>query len=393
VKVVPPLRTDRLYLTLAASGSTAAGDTSAGQPARLPIGLSRVTVLGLTNLQPATAPGSARFRLNCGSGPQVSVDGHAYQTSVSGTLDDLIRIQPVHLQLCAPNSTLALPAGPHRLTAASSADFTVTDVTLNSGSAGAASISALASGAPARQLRVVTWNSDARELRIGSGPASYVEIHENFSPGWTAVLNGRPLRAATLDGWQQAFVVPAGDGGTITLTFAPASLYHDAIIGSGVLLLVVIALAVGIRWPRRRRSRATGAAQQTGAGPPDTGHADTVRHHHAAPPRHLISPARRGGFRQLLPLAPLAAVMVVVGGPLAAAVPVLAVIDIWLPRWRPLIAFGAMLAAGITAAGAANPTILGSGPFSGPAQVFALIALAAALLPTASRNDHQERTL
>ncbi len=73
--------------------------------------------------------------------------------------------------------------------------------------------------------------------------------------------------------------------------------------------------------------------------------------------------------------------LVVAGGPIAAAVPVLALIDIWLPRWRQFIAFGAMFAAGVVTASASNPTVVGSGPFSGPAQILALIALAAALLP------------
>lgn len=47
----------------------------------------------------------------------------------------------------------------------------------------------------------------------------------------------------------------------------------------------------------------------------------------------------------------------------------------------PAVALFAMLAAGLTAASAHTPTVPGSGPFSATAQVFALVALAAALLP------------
>ena len=219
----------------------------------------------------------------------------------------------------------------------------------------------------------MTWNSDARELRIGSGPASYVEIHENFNPGWTAELNGRPLQPATLDGWQQAFIVPAGRGGTITLRFRPASLYHAVLIGSGILLLILAGVALGVRRPRRRRP-STAEAGQPYSGPADTSHEQS----RSLTRLHISS---RPLFRKLLTLAPLTAVLVVAGGPIAAAVPVLAVIDIWLPRWRQFIAFGAMFAAGVVAATASNPTVMGSGPFSGPAQIFALLALAAALLP------------
>ncbi len=66
-----------------------------------------------------------------------------------------------------------------------------------------------------------------------------------FNPGWTAELNAHPLRPVTLDGWQQAFVAPAGRGGTITLRFQPASVYHAAIIASGILLLVLAGIALG----------------------------------------------------------------------------------------------------------------------------------------------------
>jgi uncharacterized protein YbaR (Trm112 family) len=90
---------------------------------------------------------------------------------------------------------------------------------------------------------------------------------------------------------------------------------------------------------------------------------------------------------------PLAAVLVVAGGPIAVAVPVLAIIDNWRPRWRPGIACAAMLAAGVTAAVARNPTTLGTGPFSGTAQVFALLALAAALMPVVGSGAGLRRTL
>ena len=80
-------------------------------------------------------------------------------------------------------------------------------------------------------------------------------------------------------------------------------------------------------------------------------------------------------------LMPLTAVLAAAGGPVAVAVPILAITDKWRPNWRPWIAFGAMLAAGVTVVSARNHAILGSGPFSLPAQLFALIALTAALMP------------
>ena len=81
-------------------------------------------------------------------------------------------------------------------------------------------------------------------------------MHGNFNPGWGAALNGHALTPVRLDGWQQGFIVPAGPGGTITLTFRPAATYHLALIVS--LLAAAILLAIA-------------AWSFTGAAPPGTG--------------------------------------------------------------------------------------------------------------------------
>jgi hypothetical protein len=87
----------------------------------------------------------------------------------------------------------------------------------------------------------------------------------------------------------------------------------------------------------------------------------------------------------------LAAVMFVAGGALAVAVPVLTIIDRRRARWRPAIAAGGILAAGVVAATARTPTLLGDGPFSAVAQACALVALAAALLPAIARQPAKSR--
>jgi hypothetical protein len=63
------------------------------------------------------------------------------------------------------------------------------------------------------------------------------------------------------------------------------------------------------------------------------------------------------------------------------AVPVLAHIGYWRPRWLPWVAFGAMLISGIVAC-TGDPGTMGAGAFSGLAQACALVALAAAFIPT-----------
>ena len=147
--------------------------------------------------------------------------------------------------------------------AASQGAFSVTDLSLVSGypsqtvtgAAGAAPLKTTAAG-PAnsgggRTVTIMGWQSEFRQVRIGPGAASYLELHQNANSGWVATLGGKTLTPVKLDGWQQAYVVPAGAGGVITLRFAPVRFYHAWIILSAAGALALLALATA----RRRRRR------------------------------------------------------------------------------------------------------------------------------------------
>jgi len=210
-----------------------------------------------------------------------------------------------------------------------------------------------------RALKVLSWQPEHRILRIGPGPTSYIEVHQNADPGWVATLGGRPLTGVQLDGWQQGFVVPSGSGGIVTLTFAPATFYRVWIILSA--LGVVALLAVAIR-----------AGRSLPSGP------------EAAPSRRRyagISPAMLAGARSWAGLGALGVLILVIGGPVALAVPILAGLACRWPRLLPLLACAGLLAAGVLTALAVNPAAPGSGAFGAPAQACALLALAAALTP------------
>jgi arabinofuranan 3-O-arabinosyltransferase len=374
VPVSPPLRTDRLYLAFNAASSSAAGNTAAGQPNQLPLGLAALRIPALSGLHVAVPKDSAPFRLACGYGPAVSVAGHRYRTSVTGTIGDLVRLEPVRLRICSQGGTVAVPAGLQRLSAAPSSHFVITSLSL-SGQRGSG---ASASASQSRRLLVRTWQADNRMVAMGPGRASYLEIHENANPGWIATMDGHRLTAATLDGWQQAFVVPAGRGGVITLTYAPTSIYHAAIIGSGIALLILLGLAIGTG---RKTTAYTMPRLALGGGGQLTN-----RHgrHRAGVHGFAHHPAPVSWRRVLVTSIPVAVVVAVTGGLIAFVVPVLAAINNWRARWLPVIAACAMFTAGVVAAAARTPNVLGSGPFSGPAQVCALVALAAALMPSMS---------
>jgi arabinofuranan 3-O-arabinosyltransferase len=76
-------------------------------------------------------------------------------------------------------------------------------------------------------------------------------VPESINTGWVARAGaGTRLTPVAVNGWQQGWVVPAGTSGTITLTFAPNSLYRAGLAG-GLALLPLLALMAW--WPPRRR--------------------------------------------------------------------------------------------------------------------------------------------
>jgi NRPS condensation-like uncharacterized protein len=343
----PPLTTDQLSVSFPGWSSDQQPAATSGQPV---LGLAKMTIPALSGLHVAGPNPDTRFSLACGQGPVIALDGRNYQTAVTGTLGELADTQPVSVRPCTRGSAVSLGGGQHRLLV-SPGLFTMTDVALQAGPTSPAN-----AAAPGRAVRVVSWQPDNRTVRIGPGRESYLEVHQNANPGWVATLNGRRLAPATLDGWQQAYVVPAGAGGTITMTFAPATWYHSGLGLSALAIIALLAVAAG--WRRRTQAADRQASHQAG---------------------------RRAAaiLRWVGPLA-VAGLIAAVGGPLVLAVPVLAVIAALRPRWLPAVSLAAMLAAGLIAATAAAPAATGSGAFGPAGQACALVALAAALYPAAA---------
>ena len=414
--ISPPLVTQQVNISFP-GWSAAAQPGTGGHPV---LGLGRLTIPALSRLHVASINPKAPFKLACGKGPVIGLDGHDFTTSVSGTLGSLAGGRPVTVRLCTPQDTADLAAGQHRLLAAPGL-FTMTNVLLQTPRSGAAP-----AAAPDRSLRVLSWGPDNRSVKIGSGARSYVEVHQNASTGWEASLSGHALTPVVLDGWQQGFAVPAGAGGVITMTFAPATWYHASLALSALAIIGLIIVAVGwkrwmsyvlpityfviieagtalllrgtrvaalwqpleilalltlaagglgvVRYRRERRRRPRAPAD-----PPMLPASDgTAASRHRAV---TLSARVRPWIRRWAGTAAVLVLLLVIGGPAALAVPVLAVIAALRPRWLPVISLGAMTAAGVIAASAGGPALIGSGAFGPTAQACALLALAAALFP------------
>jgi arabinofuranan 3-O-arabinosyltransferase len=380
-----PLTTDRIDVSFP-NVRQATVVTSTAQLETLPVRLSRLSVPALAGLRAVTPDEQARFSVACGQGPALTIDGRVYQTSVSGTIGELSQYLWLPVRLCSADGTLSLDAGRHTLTAAVPGTFAVTDLSL--AGRGPGPKAAAASGAsPAVTIR--SWQPDLRRLSIGPGAASYLEVHENYNLGWAATLNGQQLMPVRLDGWQQGFIVPAGAGGTIMLSFRPTATYHLALIASILAVAILLALAawsfIGSSAASRRGAVPTGVRNDEGAaragGASQGGIGGWVG-----------TQRRTGRYGAWLGLLAVTALIFVAGGPVALAVPLLACLAWLLPRpaggtapddppaWVPWLAFGALAAAGLLSA--ARPFGEGLfGPFGWPAQACALIALAAALIP------------
>ena len=202
-------------------------------------------------------------------GPRLSVGGVSVPTEVTATSADLLAGRPVSFQACAP---VALTSGTTTVTEGASDSFDVQDVVLTPTGTGGTTVAPAPTAAT-----VVSWGSSRRAVRVTATTRSYLEVNENFNAGWQAVIDGRALQPVQLDGWKQAWVLPAGTSGVVALTYQPATTYRDAIVAGLAALLLCLAISLlpaggsplpwtpGPRGPGRRRSRRWPTVVLTGA--------------------------------------------------------------------------------------------------------------------------------
>ncbi|MFI2371332.1 alpha-(1-_3)-arabinofuranosyltransferase [Streptomyces sp. NPDC018833] len=337
-----PITTDRMDITISRVAPLTLHNPVADDQLQLPVGLSEVHIPALERFRAPQPDPDDTFTLPCGKGPVVSVDGQFLETRAEGRVRDLTERRPVAVSLCTEDSRVPLDRRTHTIEAGDAGPLAVTGITLSTGP----SRGAVSAG---RQVEAVSGGGDRRTVRVGAGDPSYLQIHENHNPGWKATLNGRELSPLRIDGWQQAWLVPAGQGGTVTLLYEPSRLYDAGLAVAGGLLIALAALAFV-----RRRSRPPVTVQQQPV-PPGPG--------------------------LLLGTVALTLVGAVVAGPVAAVVPVLAVVAWLRPALLGPLAFAAMAGAGIAAvAGSGEAAALGRGAYGPVAQLLALTALFAALV-------------
>lgn len=282
------------------------------------------------------------FHLACGQGPTLTVDGTTLQTEVIGTFGGLTGFQQMRFSVCGEHEALTLPAGTHLLLGNAGGYLKIESVTISPyDTAPYAS-----SSAPTRSVTVEHWDSQKRTVVVGAGDASYLTVKQNFNTGWTAVLRGEALKPFRINGWQQAWLLPKGAGGVVTIAFGPDSVYHLGLLIGALLVLLLVGLAL---WPS---NRSEGAGALT-SGP---------------------------NLSMEVAVVLSSIVLVILGGVLALIFPILFAI-MWLTRsrrWLPLLAALAYGVAGLVVAahvGVSPESHLGA--FGRPAQIGSIVAITA----------------
>ena len=250
----PALRTRSLTVAVTSTVSRVSRSTALFEPQPLPVGLSGVDVEGAPEGNEPRDLGRT-VTLPCGAGPTIVINGARVPTTLSGTLRELRDLRPLRYRGCvlAPkpgakatakvdDDRVGLRAGPNEVSAP--ADRFVVDSVILTGeqhvAAGAES--------PRRAVTVLGWDDQRRSVEVGSGGDSYLVVPENANPGWRATLDGVRLVPTRLDGWKQAWLVPAGAAGRVDLVFTPGEQYVLVLrVAGGLLLLLVVAALLPAR--------------------------------------------------------------------------------------------------------------------------------------------------
>jgi len=236
---IPEQRTSAMVLDLHYA------PVSPGMPI-LSAGISGIEISGITDLYPGPIDRLAPLSFPCGIGPSLIIDTTRLDFAATTTFGDLIDHRPATFTPCGSTS-LDLTAGEHHLEAGDAPDGMGFDKII----LGTPPTLAVPTD-QSPSLAIGTWGSTSRSAAIGAGEDSLFVVNEMFNRGWRATFDGVQLEPLVIDGWRQAFIVPAGSGGTITLAFTPNRAYQAG-IAVGIVLLILLTLLAVV--PRRRFRR------------------------------------------------------------------------------------------------------------------------------------------
>ncbi|PRY01581.1 alpha-(1-_3)-arabinofuranosyltransferase [Allonocardiopsis opalescens] len=231
---------------LSSSGELDLGELRAEQavitftpPLGQPLELAEVEIGGV---EPREVPADRPIPPGCGLGPTLEVDGTPVRTEiVDGTVGELLAGRPLEYASCEP---VPLTGGEARLAHSEPGVYRLESAVVESASAplpGGGGEPVELGGAD-----VISWGPSSREVHVFAEEDGYLVVNENFNEGWQATAGGRELVPVRLDGWRQAWELPAGTYGTVTMRYTPDTAYQLALgVGAGLVggLLFLLAAA------------------------------------------------------------------------------------------------------------------------------------------------------
>ena len=245
----PALITDQLDISFPGVMPTTSYNPLVGQAQQLPVGLASLSVPALAGLSTGIPAPAAPFQLGCGQGPPVTVDGHTYPTSVSGTVNDLTDFTPLPLHLCTKGAALTLSAGQ------ALADLAGDRRAARRHRPEPPHVHGFTHRRAVRGISATTDRLMGSRIPHGDD-RSRQPVLPGGSPGGQPGLDRHPQRAPAHAGdpgrLAAGLLGAGGAGGQVAMTFAPATGYRWLLAGSALAICVLIAAAV---WPSRRRPR------------------------------------------------------------------------------------------------------------------------------------------
>lgn len=213
-----------------------------------PPGLAEVVVIGNDGkpIAPAdaTTNRARHIEIPCGKGPVVALSGRFLQTSVSTTVGALLDSEPIPARTC-DSSPITVPAGQQELLISPGSGFIVDGAQLNGPQADKIH------SATTTPAEVGTWGPDTRTITLARNPqARVLVVPESVNRGWVArTPEGATLTPIVVNGWQQGWVIPAGEEGPVTLSFPSNTPYRLGLL-AGLSLLPILLMLLLI--PARR---------------------------------------------------------------------------------------------------------------------------------------------
>lgn len=175
----------------------------------------------------------------CGEGPELTIDGQPVPTRAQGSREALFGAGDFTWEACAP------------VTVRDGDAHTIT-VGRWRGLAPRSAVLAPVQPIPAAQSVAVPHRRTSPTAIDGevapSGSRRVLVMSDNANPGWQASLGGQALEPQVVDGRRQAFVVPEGAAGRLTIDFAPDRPYRWG-LAVGALLAGILAIVA--LWPER----------------------------------------------------------------------------------------------------------------------------------------------